>query len=141
MTFSREDHDAIHLLGRADRILPNGWCLLPPRQSCRKGNACLTCAVFVTDHSHQQALERQLADTKALIGKARDYFQARHGLPMPGDNVWLAQRQAEHDALARVRRHEDHPRPGSPGRRMPVRAAAGPVPVTIGTRQPREEQP
>ena len=63
VTFSREDHDAIHLLGRADRILPNGWCLLPPMQSCGKGNACLTCAVFVTDRTHQQALERQLAAT------------------------------------------------------------------------------
>ena len=42
VTFSREDHDAIHLLGRADRILPNGWCLLPPMQSCGKGNAPLT---------------------------------------------------------------------------------------------------
>ena len=56
VTFSREDHDAMHLLGRADRILPNGWCLLPPLQSCGKGNACLTCAVFVTDQTHQQAL-------------------------------------------------------------------------------------
>ena len=46
VTFSREDHDAIHLLGRADRILPNGWCLLPPLQTCGKGNACLTCAVY-----------------------------------------------------------------------------------------------
>ena len=42
VTFSREDHDIIHLLGRADRILPNGWCLLPPLQSCGKGNAPLT---------------------------------------------------------------------------------------------------
>ena len=41
VAFSREDHDTIHLLGRADRILPNGWCLLPPLQSCGKGNAVL----------------------------------------------------------------------------------------------------
>ena len=34
---------------RTDRILPNGWCLLPPRQSCGKGNACLTCDKFATD--------------------------------------------------------------------------------------------
>ncbi len=26
---------------RTDRILPNWWCLLPPRQACDKGNACL----------------------------------------------------------------------------------------------------
>ena len=52
VVFSREDHDTIHLLGRADRILPNGWCLLPPLQTCGKGNACLTCWVFVTDQTH-----------------------------------------------------------------------------------------
>jgi len=27
---------------RTDRILPNGYCLLPPRQVCGKGNALLT---------------------------------------------------------------------------------------------------
>ena len=55
VAFSREDHDIIHLLGRADRILPNGWCLPPPLQSCGKGNACLTCSVFVTDQTHQRS--------------------------------------------------------------------------------------
>ena len=34
---------------RTDRILPNGWCLLPPRQICEQGNACLTCDKFATD--------------------------------------------------------------------------------------------
>ncbi len=42
VSFSREDHDSLHLFDRADRILPNGWCLLPPLQTCDKGNACLT---------------------------------------------------------------------------------------------------
>ena len=135
VTFSREDHDAIQLLGRADRILPNGWCLLPPLQSCGKGNACLTCAVFVTDQSHQQALQRQLADTKALIDRARGDFQQRHGLPMPGDNVWLAQRQAEHDALARVLAAMDSsPDRAVQGAGCPSAPPAGPVPVTIDTR-------
>jgi len=142
VTFSREDHDAIHLLGRADRILPNGWCLLPPLQTCGKGNACLTCAVYVTDSTHQQALQRQLADTKALIGRARDDFLQRHGRPMPGDNVWLAQRQAEHDALARVLAAMDNtPDRAVQGAGCPSAPPAGPVPVTIGTRQPRQEQP
>jgi len=142
VTFSREDHDAVHLLGRADRILPNGWCLLPPLQSCGKGNACLTCAVFVTDQSHQQALQRQLADTKALTDRAREDFQQRHGRPMPGDNVWLAQRQAEHDALARVLAAMDNaPERAVQGAGCPSAPPAGPVPVTIDTRQLREEQP
>lgn len=34
--FSREDHDSLHLLDRADRLLPHGWCLLPPLRSCDK---------------------------------------------------------------------------------------------------------
>jgi hypothetical protein len=29
-------------LGRATQALPNGYCLLPPRQICAKGNAPLT---------------------------------------------------------------------------------------------------
>lgn len=37
--FSQQDHDSLHLFDRADRILPNGWCLLPPLQTCDKGNA------------------------------------------------------------------------------------------------------
>jgi len=97
--FSREEHDSLHLFDRADRFLPHGWCTLPPMQSCDKGNACLTCSVFVTDITHRQALERQLAETAALIARSNETFQQRHGRPMPEDNVWLAQRHAEHAAL------------------------------------------
>ena len=43
--------DVLQLDRRTDRILPNGWCLLPPRQSCDRGNACLTCDKFATDAS------------------------------------------------------------------------------------------
>jgi hypothetical protein len=38
VTFSREDHDGMHLFERADRFLPHGWCTLPPLQTCDKGN-------------------------------------------------------------------------------------------------------
>jgi ferredoxin len=72
--FTREDHDALHLLDRADRFLPNGYCLLPPLQKCEKGNACLTCSVFVTDDSHLAALRRQLAQTTALIERTTAQF-------------------------------------------------------------------
>jgi hypothetical protein len=139
VTFSREDHDAMHLLGRADRILPNGWCLLPPLQACGKGNACLTCSVFVTDPTHQQALERQLADTAALIERVTAEFRQRHGRPMPEDNVWLAHRQAEHTALTRVLAAMQ----AAPGRAVQgagcATAAAGPVPVTIEATVRRED--
>jgi integrase len=141
VAFSREDHDAMHLLGRADRILPNGWCLLPPLQSCGKGNACLTCSVFVTDQTHQQALERQLADTAALIDRATTDFAHRYGRPMPADNVWLAQRQAEHAALTRVLAAMQ----ATPGRAVQGAgsgaAPAGPVPVTIDAAIRRKDHP
>ncbi|WP_199848037.1 tyrosine-type recombinase/integrase [Streptomyces dysideae] len=102
VVFSRDDHDSLHLFNRADRFLPHGWCLLPLLQTCDKGNACLTCSVFVTDASHQPALERQLAETEALINRSTTAFQERHGRPMPEDNVWLLQRRAEHAALTKL---------------------------------------
>jgi hypothetical protein len=34
--------DMLHLSQRADRVLPNGWCMLPPKQACDRGNAPLT---------------------------------------------------------------------------------------------------
>jgi len=42
-------YDLMALDARTDRVLPNGWCTLPPAQTCGKGNACLTCDLFVTD--------------------------------------------------------------------------------------------
>jgi hypothetical protein len=95
VTFSRDDHDSMCLLNQADRFLPHGWCMLPPLQTCDKGNACLTCSVFVTDASHQPALERQLAETEALINRTTTAFQEQHGRPMPEDNIWLLQRRAQ----------------------------------------------
>jgi hypothetical protein len=139
--FSREDHDSMHLLGRADRILPNGWCLLPPLQACSKGNACLTCSVFVTDQTHQQALERQLTDTAALIERVSADFQQRHGRPMPAGNVWLAQCRAEHAALTRVLEAMR----AAPGRAVQgagcgTTAPAGPVPLTLDRASHRKDQ-
>ena len=108
--FSQQDHDSLHLFDRADRFLPNGWCLLPPLQTCDKGNACLTCSVFVTDQTHNPALARQLRETEELIARTTAAFQQRHGRQMPEDNVWLAQRRAEHAALARLlATMSDHP--------------------------------
>jgi integrase len=102
VAFSRQDHDGMHLFDRADRFLPNGYCLLPPLQSCDKGNACLTCGVFVTDTSHLNTLNQQLTQTTALIERTTAQFQDRHGKPMPDDNVWLTHRTAERDALLRL---------------------------------------
>jgi hypothetical protein len=133
--FSRDDHDSLHLLDRADRFLPHGWCLLPPLQTCDKGNACLTCSMFVTDATHQSTLQRQLADTEQLIARTTTAFQQRHGRPMPDDNVWLAQRRAEHAALTRLLTAiGDSPCRAVQGAGCGTNPT-GPVPVTLDTRR------
>ncbi|MFE2325290.1 tyrosine-type recombinase/integrase [Streptomyces sp. NPDC059385] len=82
-------YDLLHLDQRADRVLPNGWCMLPPKQVCSKGNACLTCEKFVTDASHRDELQHQLDQTEALITRRQTQFAARHGEPTdrPGGTV------------------------------------------------------
>jgi hypothetical protein len=131
VVFSRDDHDSLHLFNRTDRFLPHGWCLLPPLQTCDKGNACLTCSVFVTDATHQPALERQLAETAALIDRVTTAFQERHGQPMPEDNVWLLQRRAEHAALSKLL-GTIHAKPGRAVQGAGCGTApTGPVPLTL----------
>jgi integrase len=141
IVFARDDHDSLHLFNRADRFLPHGWCLLPPLQTCEKGNACLTCSVFVTDASHQSALERQLAETQALIDRATTAFEQRHGHPMPADNIWLAQRQAEHTALTRllttIRSSPDQAVQGAGCGTTPT----GPVPLALDLNRHRRTRP
>lgn len=139
--FSREDHDSLHLFDRADRFLPNGWCLLPPLQNCDKGNACLTCSVFVTDQTHDTALARQLKETEELIARSTAAFQQRHGRPMPEDNVWLAQRRAEHAALTGLlATMADHPGRAIQGGGCGP-ASAGAVPLTLDLARHRRTQP
>ncbi|WP_281254716.1 tyrosine-type recombinase/integrase [Mycobacterium aquaticum] len=130
---SSDDHDTLHLFRRADRFLPNGWCMLPPLQSCDKGNACLTCSVFVTDHTHHDVLHRQLCETQDLIDRATTEFEQRHGHPMPDDNVWLTRRRAEHHALTRLLATlNEAPDSATHGEATEChRPSAGPVPLTL----------
>ncbi|MFF5211024.1 hypothetical protein [Streptosporangium sp. NPDC000396] len=118
--------DLMHLDQRADRVPPNGWCLLPPRQVCAKGNACLTCDKFVTDASHRGELERQLEDTENLISRRQTQFTARHGEPMGADNIWLAGRTAETTALRKVLISLDELAMHSDGKTRAVRGAGTP---------------
>jgi integrase len=137
VVFSQQDHDALHLLDRADRFLPNGYCLLPPLQRCEKGNACLTCGVFVTDDSHLATLQRQLTETSTLIERATVQFRQRHGHPMPDSNVWLAQRTAERDALAKLLAAMQ----ASPGHAVQgAGSPSSPVPVSIDLSRHRKPQ-
>jgi integrase len=101
-TDPRDLYDMLQLDKRTDRILPNGWCLLPPRQSCSKGNACLTCDKFATDATFLPELTAQLSRTQQLIGERREAFRARTGQELGDDNVWLAGRRQEQDALGQI---------------------------------------
>lgn len=95
----RDLYEITQLEGRVDRILPAGACLLPPAQSCDKGNACLTCPCFATDPSHTQALKEQRRSTIELIEIRNKQFNERHGQPMPETNVWMQARRQEIHSL------------------------------------------
>jgi integrase len=84
---------------RADRVLPNGLCLLPPTKQCDKGNACARCEHFATDRSHLADHREQLAAALALIDTRKTQHLQRTGQPMSPDNVWLQARLAETRAL------------------------------------------
>ncbi len=99
---ARDLYDMLELDKRTDRILPNGWCLLPPRQICGKGNACLTCEKFTTDATFLPELKTQQLRTGQLINERAAAFTARTGQKMSADNVWLAGRLQEQDALGRI---------------------------------------
>ena len=96
---ARDLYDMLQLDQRTDRVLPNGWCLLPPRQSCDRGNACLTCDKFATDATFLPELRAQEDRTLVLIDTRQDAFTARTGAPMTPGNVWLEGRQREAAAL------------------------------------------
>ncbi|MFE3645661.1 tyrosine-type recombinase/integrase [Streptomyces sp. NPDC059169] len=101
-TDPRDLYDMLELDKRTDRILPNGLCLLPPRQACAKGNACLTCDKFATDATFLPELTAQQQRTGQLIEERQNAFTARTGQPMSEENVWLAGRRQEQDALGRI---------------------------------------
>ncbi len=73
--------------------------MLPPKQSCSRGNACLTCDKFATDATHQPELTAQLDATRRLVWQRQEAFRARFGTEMDADNVWLAGRQQEVTSL------------------------------------------
>jgi hypothetical protein len=91
----RDMLDLIQLDKRTDRILPNGYCLLPPARSCDKGNACHGCDHFATDRSYLAEIRRQLAETEQLISHRKSQHLARYGEPMSENNIWLEQRLSE----------------------------------------------
>lgn len=96
--------------------------------------ACLTCSVFVTDHTHHDVLNRQLRETTALIDRATTEFEQRHGHPMPDDNVWLNRRRGERSALTKLLAALDGAPDSAAAHGATAqchRASAGPVPLTL----------
>lgn len=76
--------------------------MLPPKQTCNRGNACLSCDKFVTDASHAPELRRQLTDTERLLEQRQSAFLAKYGTPMDEDNVWAQGRAAETASLRQI---------------------------------------
>ena len=105
----RDLYDLLELDQRADRVLPNGLCLLPPRQACERGNACLTCDKFATDQTYLAEHTQQLERLRELIDHRREAFRAKTGREMSDENVWLAQRRQEQRALEKIIAALDHP--------------------------------
>ncbi len=95
-------YELLELDKRADRVLPNGWCLLPPRQVCERGNACLTCDKFATDTSYLPEHEQQLDLLGQLIDSRKQAFETRTGRAMTDENIWLAERHKEQRALIEI---------------------------------------
>lgn len=91
----QEIYDMTMLGKRTDRILPNGVCLLPPAQTCDKGNACLGCSHFATDRSNLQEHRAQRAATQTLIDQRKRAYQERTGNDLTDQNVWVQGRLAE----------------------------------------------
>ncbi|TNC25092.1 tyrosine-type recombinase/integrase [Amycolatopsis alkalitolerans] len=120
-----EMFEALALDKRTDRILPNGYCTLPPRQSCDKGNSCLSCTKFVTDASFTESLEKQRDDTLQLIEQRQVVHVQRFGEPMTGDNIWLHGRQEERAAINSILLSIQGVR-GEDGKIVPLRGAGAP---------------
>jgi hypothetical protein len=97
-----EMFEALTLDKRTDRLLPNGYCTLPPRQACDKGNACLSCRKFVTDASFTDVLQRQRTETEQLVQRRQASHTERFGEAMTDDNIWLRGRNEELAALEAI---------------------------------------
>ena len=130
----RDLYDMLELDRRTDRILPNGYCLLPPRQVCGKGNACLTCDKFATDATFLPELQTQLARTEQLI----DRTPRRRSEARTGHDDERGQHLAGRTPPGTRRARPDHPHArstlGSPT--APSRRSAAPASTPAPTPSP-----
>ena len=124
----RDLYDMLQLDKRTDRILPNGWCLLPPSQACDRGNSCLTCGNFTTDATFLPELRAQKDRTLALIDTRQAAFTARTGAPMaPGTSGSTAGTARPAPSTPSSPPSNRHPKPRATAARRPS-AEPGPPP-------------
>jgi hypothetical protein len=95
-------YELMALETRTDRILPNGWCSLPPAKTCEKGNACLTCDLFVTDRTFRDVHQTEWVNLGHLIERRQKEHRERTGQDMTAEHVWLKQRHREQAALQTI---------------------------------------
>jgi integrase len=105
-------YDLLQLDKRTDRVLPNGYCLLAPRQVCGKGNACLVCDKLATDATFLPELKTQQQATVQLIEQRQAAFLAA-GAPMQEERV--AGRTPPGTRRPGGHHHLDREGPGQPG--------------------------
>jgi len=115
----RDLYDMLQLDKRTDRILPNGWCLLPPRQACDRGNSCLTCGNFTTARRSSRNCEPRKTAPWPSSTPRQAAFASRTGAPMEPGNVWL-DGPAARDRRPRRHHHGPGTGTGSPGQRRPA---------------------
>jgi integrase len=94
--------DLLQLGNHTDRVLPDGYCMLPPRHHCDRGNACHGCGNFATDRTFLPQLDRQLHETRVLIATRQDQHHQRTGTQMADTNVWLQSRLDESHKLEAI---------------------------------------
>ncbi len=95
-------YELMALETRTDRVLPNGWCSLPPAKTCEKGNACLTCDLFVTDRRFRDVHQSEWVNLGHLIQRRQQEHRERTGQDMTAEHVWLQQRHREQAALENI---------------------------------------
>ena len=95
-------YELMALETRTDRVLPNGWCSLPPTKTCEKGNACLTCDLFVTDRRFRDVHQSEWVNLGHLIERRQQEHRERTGQDMTAEHVWLKQRHREQAALKNI---------------------------------------
>ena len=103
-----DPHAAVPLL---EAVVDKAVEAFGPTYARVKGNACLTCDKFATDATFLPELQTQRARTGQLIDQRRTAFEARTGQQMSEDNIWLAGRRQEQDALGRIILTLEHTRP------------------------------